>query len=104
MPSPIRKLRDRIQPPAPVFRLPHPRKPRFQCPICAYHGPFADFGHFEKHRAVFSHVDVLGPDDFPEIRQPLVHEGRARWPTADCPLRTPMPGTRHPNYVPVCHA
>jgi SAM-dependent methyltransferase len=254
MPSLTRKLRERVQPPAPVFRLLHPRKPRFECPICAYHGPFADFEHFagrrwhaqcprcgalerhrlqhlalaralggldtrsmrmlhfapekffrarlaarfgryetadigmkgvdhradiqnlpfldatydfvfashvlehvpddrkaiaeirrvlkpgglailpvpivcektveypapnpkesghvrapgvdyfQKYRAVFRRVDVFGSEDFPEINQPFVYEDRTRWPTADCPLRTPMPGARHSDYVPVCYA
>ena len=29
---------------APFFRLCHPRKERFDCPLCAYHGPFKDKG------------------------------------------------------------
>ncbi|MBX3353243.1 MAG: class I SAM-dependent methyltransferase [Phycisphaeraceae bacterium] len=26
----------------PLFRIMHPRKPRYDCPVCGYHGPFKD--------------------------------------------------------------
>lgn len=59
--------------------------------------------YFERYREVFPRVDVYGSGDFPERYQLYVYEDRTRWPTAECPLRPPMHGERHQDFVPVCH-
>lgn len=38
----LRALRRRARMPAPVFRLLHTRKDKFECPVCGYVGPFRD--------------------------------------------------------------
>ncbi len=46
----IRKLRGRFRMPAPIFRVFNRSKPKFTCPICAYHGPFRDLPGFAGRR------------------------------------------------------
>jgi hypothetical protein len=42
----IQRLKNKLQPPLPVFKLLNRGKERFQCPICNYEGPFADVNSF----------------------------------------------------------
>ena len=59
--------------------------------------------YFDKYREYFRRVDVHRSDSFPENYQLFIYEDRSRWPTPECPLRPPMRGTRHMDFVPVCH-
>ena len=71
-----------------------------------------EFGHvrapgldyFERYRKAFGQVSVWSSSDFDERYQLHVYEDRTRYPCAISPHRTPMPGDRHPDYVPVCFA
>lgn len=58
--------------------------------------------YFEKYRGVFDQVEIYSSDSFAEKYQLFVYEDRTMWPTKDCPLRTPTPGSRHLDFVPVC--
>jgi SAM-dependent methyltransferase len=58
--------------------------------------------YFEKYRKVFDRVEIYSSDSFPEKYQLFVYEDRTAWPTKECPLRPPMQGTRHSDFVPVC--
>jgi len=78
-----------------------------------YHAPNpAEFGHvrapgldyFDRYERHFTRVERIGSDRLPEACQPYVYEDRTRWPTPECPLRVPMPGERHVDVVPLCHA
>jgi SAM-dependent methyltransferase len=62
--------------------------------------PGADY--FDRYRRHFARVDVHGSGDFDPRHQLFVHEDRSRFPSARMPHRPPMPGDRHPDYVPVC--
>ena len=42
----IRRIRNRVHLPSPLFRLFNRAKPQFDCPLCGYHGPFRDFDSF----------------------------------------------------------
>lgn len=59
--------------------------------------------YFDRMRAVFDRVDVFASSDFPARHQTLVLEDRSAYPRPDAPLRTPMHGHAHEDYVPVCH-
>ena len=58
--------------------------------------------YFEKYRTVFGRAEIYSSDSFPEKNQLFVYEDRTAWPTRECPLRPPMPGSRHLDFVPVC--
>jgi SAM-dependent methyltransferase len=60
--------------------------------------------YFDKYRSVFSRVEVYGSEDFDPKYQLWNYEDRSNYPTLKSPLRQPMPGKRHPDYVPVCFA
>ena len=60
------------------------------------------FDYFGKYRRYFSRVDEYTSDDVAEDFQPYIWEDRSKWPTPDCPLRLPIPGSRHADVVPVC--
>lgn len=69
-----------------------------------------EFGHvravgadyFERYRSVFSRVEIKSSEDFDEVHQLYTYEDRTIYPTGNSPLRAPMPGDRHPDYVPIC--
>lgn len=42
----VQRVRNKLRLPAPLFRLCNRGKEQFHCPICEYHGPFADFRSF----------------------------------------------------------
>lgn len=46
MPQLFQRLKNKIRPPLPIFRLLNRAKERFQCPVCHYYGPFADMNGF----------------------------------------------------------
>jgi SAM-dependent methyltransferase len=60
--------------------------------------------YFERYKAVFSLVRVYESADFPDAHQLYVYEDRTNWPNEWMPLRKPMPGERHPEFLPVCFA
>jgi SAM-dependent methyltransferase len=59
------------------------------------------FGRYKEH---FCRVEVYSSTAFPGEYQLFVHEDRSMWPTAECPLRPSMQGTKHIDLVPVCYA
>jgi SAM-dependent methyltransferase len=59
--------------------------------------------YFERYRDYFGKVSVSSSADYPERYQLFVYEDRTCWPTKECPLRPPMPGERHSDFVPVCY-
>lgn len=58
--------------------------------------------YFERMTDVFSKVDLYASNDYPERHQTHVYEDRRHWPTKEMPLRPPMAGDRHAEYVPAC--
>jgi SAM-dependent methyltransferase len=58
----------------------------------------------ERYKEHFARVEVHASGAFPEKYQLFVYEDRSGWPTPDCPLRPPMPGERHADFVTVCYA
>lgn len=60
--------------------------------------------YFDKYREQFGTVEVYSSESFPQKFQPFVYEDRSCWPTPECPMRLPMQGERHSDYVPVCYA
>lgn len=59
--------------------------------------------YFERYKEYFERVEVWSSDSVPQRYQPFIYEDRARWPTAECPLRPPMQGNKHADFVPVCY-
>lgn len=62
--------------------------------------PGADY--FKRMTDVFSKVDIHTSKDYLDGNQTYVFENRENWPTKEMPLRRPMLGERHLEYVPVC--
>jgi SAM-dependent methyltransferase len=60
--------------------------------------------YFERYKDIFSKVEVFSSEDFDSKFQLWIYEDRRQFPTKNRPLRRPMPGERHPDYVPVCFA
>lgn len=60
--------------------------------------------YFERYKTLFDRVQVYASSSFPEKYQPFVYEDRSLWPTRECPLRPPMHGVKHADFVPVCYA
>jgi SAM-dependent methyltransferase len=58
--------------------------------------------YFEKYKQFFNKIQVYASDCFPEKYQLFIYEDRTVWPTKECPLRPPMQGKRHSDFVPVC--
>jgi len=69
-----------------------------------------EFGHvraigidyFEKYKKLFSKVEIWNSADFEEKYQLYTYEMRNLYPTITSPLRQPMDGVKHLDYVPVC--
>jgi SAM-dependent methyltransferase len=60
--------------------------------------------YFERYKEHFGSVQVYASDSFSQKYQTFVYEDRSRWPTLECPLRPPMLGRKHADFVPVCYA
>lgn len=60
--------------------------------------------YFDRYRNYFRTVEIWGSSRFPEEFQLFNIEDRTVYPTALSPLRTPTPGERHEDFVPVCIA
>ena len=69
-----------------------------------------EFGHvraigtdyFAKYRTIFRDVKVWSSSDFSSRYQLYTIENRDAFPSQESPHRVSMPGTSHPDYVPVC--
>mgnify|MGYP003381396806 CR=1 FL=1 len=69
-----------------------------------------EFGHvraigpdyFERYKKFCSNVEIWKSTDFDEIHQLFTYENRSNYPSSGSPLRVPMQGNRHLDYVPVC--
>ncbi len=59
--------------------------------------------YFDRYKEQFGRVEVHASDSIPEKYQVFIYEDRSKWPTRECPLRPPMQGKRHSDYVPVCY-
>jgi SAM-dependent methyltransferase len=46
----IRKIQNKVRPPAWLFKAMHRGEPEFECPVCHYHGPFRDMKGFAGRR------------------------------------------------------
>jgi SAM-dependent methyltransferase len=73
-------------------------------PSEAYHMRAPGLDYFERYGAHFGKVDVRTSNLLPEKHQPFIYEDRSVWPTEACPLRPPMSGKKHADFVPVCYA
>jgi SAM-dependent methyltransferase len=58
--------------------------------------------YFRRFAPHFSRIDTYTSTQFPEVSQTYLNVDRTMYPTAFSPLRQPMPGTRHADFVPVC--
>jgi SAM-dependent methyltransferase len=72
-------------------------------PSEAYHVRAPGFDYFDRYSKFFKRVDVLTSNSFPEKYQLFIYEDRSVWPTTECPLRPPMDGERHADFVPICY-
>ncbi|MGH7942131.1 MAG: class I SAM-dependent methyltransferase [Limisphaerales bacterium] len=70
----------------------------------AYHFRAPGLDYFQKYESYFDRVRVYSSESLPEKHQTYIYEDRSKWPTRECPLRPPMAGERHSDFVPVCHA
>jgi SAM-dependent methyltransferase len=59
--------------------------------------------YFERYQKCFSRVDEISSGAFPDKHQTFIYEDRSQWPNKNCPQRSPMPGHKHPDVVPVCY-
>lgn len=59
--------------------------------------------YFERYKEYFGRVEVYGSNSFSSKHQIFLYEDRSRWPSAECPLRPAMQGTKHAEFVPVCY-
>jgi SAM-dependent methyltransferase len=70
----------------------------------AYHMRAPGMDYFDKYKQHFSKVEVHASESLPEKFQLFIYENRNLWPTPECPLRPPMRGEKHLDFVPVCYA
>jgi len=59
--------------------------------------------YYDKYKHYFNRVEIYASESFPEKYQLFLYEDRSVWPTANCPLRPPMQGKKHSDFVPVCY-
>lgn len=70
----------------------------------SYYWRLPGLDYFDRYRAHFATVESRNSADLPEKYQTYSYEDRSVWPTPACPLRPPMAGRRHVDFVPVCYA
>ena len=58
--------------------------------------------YFDRYRKYFGRVQVYNSSQFPEKYQTWTLEDRSAPDPRVMPWRVPMPGNRHPDFVPVC--
>lgn len=68
-----------------------------------YHVRAPGQDYFEKYDEIFSRVETFCSEFFPVEYQLYIYEDRSKWPTEECPLRSPMSGEKHSDVVPVCY-
>lgn len=59
--------------------------------------------YYNRYLDYFSKVEQKSSQDFPDLYQTYSYEDRTVYPTEKCPQRPPMPGKRHPGFIPVCY-
>lgn len=59
--------------------------------------------YFQLLNNVFSKVDIFSSTSFEEQYQTWIYEDRSIYPTKTSPLRIPMSGAKHQDFVPVCY-
>ena len=59
--------------------------------------------YYDRYKTMFSRVDLSRSGDFDDEFQTWTYEDRSRWPTKALPLRGPMFGARHEDFIPVCY-
>lgn len=60
--------------------------------------------YFDRYKQHFEHIEIYHSDDMPAEFQCYAYDDRTKYPTPTSPLMPPMPGARHPDFVPVCFA
>jgi hypothetical protein len=70
----------------------------------AYHFRAPGLDYFQRYETYFGRVELRTSNTLPERHQPFIYEDRTIWPTKACPLRPPMSGEKHTDFVPICHA
>lgn len=70
----------------------------------AYHFRAPGLDYFQRYETYFGRVEIRSSNTLPERHQPFIYEDRSIWPTKACPLRPSMPGEKHADFVPICHA
>ena len=60
--------------------------------------------YFDRYKLHFEHIKIYHSGDMPAEYQCYAYGDRTKYPTATSPLMPPMPGERHPDFVPVCFA
>lgn len=60
--------------------------------------------YYDRLTPFFGRVDLFRSGDFDQKYQLFINEDRTAYPSESCPGRTPMPGDRHEDIVPVCYA
>lgn len=73
-------------------------------PLEAGHVRAPGVDYFQKYGNVFDKVEIRASELLPEKHQVFIYEDRSIWPTKACPLRQPMSGKRHSDFVPICYA
>lgn len=58
--------------------------------------------YFEKYRRHFGSVEIFNSEQFPAEYQLFNREDRTSFPNDVSPLKKPMAGREHRDYVPVC--
>jgi SAM-dependent methyltransferase len=100
----------RVLRPGGVALLPVPvvsdRTIEYPHPVPVEHGHVRAPGmdYFERYRRHFTRVELRFSADYAECYQLYVYEDRSGFPNRFGPFRPPMPGDRHLDVVPVCHA
>jgi hypothetical protein len=69
----------------------------------AYHVRAPGLDYYQRYKKYFSDVEIRTSNSLPEKNQPFIYENRSVWPTKACPLRPPMSGEKHADFVPICH-
>jgi SAM-dependent methyltransferase len=59
--------------------------------------------YFERYREHFGKVTIASSETYPQKYQLYIYEDRSQWPTRECPMRRPMQGKKHADYVPICY-
>jgi SAM-dependent methyltransferase len=61
------------------------------------------FDYYDRFMGLFRAVELIASDEVPESFQTWVYEDRSFYPTPSMPERPAQPGTKHIDFVPICH-